>query len=449
MDSYRARHTSFIVAIGVLIGLSRWLLPLSDAKGRVVIACGLVLIAIDLTILQYRLLRRLKGVRVVSRLALLGLLTGSTVLVSALVLPRALAEPEWLAGCDAPLPDVGHYGNFGPDYLLESRHPMIVGPADVEAIVATWDGYDGRSEADHSQQIAESIRIEFYLGGVLQGASAASADLADGVEFAEWFGSLGIVALPNGADEVVVSHNANYTGQIESNSVSTNGVCLTIDEYPPPTTTTIAPPTTIAPSTTITATTAAPSTTTSLSVPPTTVTPTTLAPTTIAPATTTSPTTVPPATTSTAPPTTTTPTTIAPATTTTASTTTTSTSTTSTTTTSASTSTTTTTSTTSTTTTTLVPSTTTMASTTTSVAPTTTVTPTTSPPTTVPPEDEPAINTLTSPPVDRIGTPPSTLAYTGSTIVNIATSAWLFIIAGLSVLIIFDPQPVVRRTEVL
>ncbi len=448
MIKQRERSAKYVVGLGLCIAAARWLLAQDiSPQARTVLVIGTIALVADLIMLQCRLLCQLTNVPTLSRIILLGSLVVSTAVISLLTLPHALASDDWLTDCATPLRVDVRFGNYGPDYVVTHRIPFDVAPSTVNAEIHVFDGYDGRADSYVPEQLDESLRIEFYLDGHLQGSTAASPDLPDEVNFADWLGVLGAVELPDGADEVVIAHPGWFAGLPQANSVRTDGVCLAITPYPiptPPTTASPVPPPTTTqpapPSTTTPRTTPPTATTTSISeplepTPPASSTSTTWTTTSTSTSTTSTsaPTTMPP---------TTLPSTPLPATATTTSTTATTTSseppkvprparaTTSTTTTPAT------------------PNTPNVPPrgpradvSSTTFAPTTSQPPSTSSTTTAPPlalYSPPPPNLTQPPPADRIGKPPSQLAYTGATVTDILTAGWLCFVAGLSLFIGLD-----------
>ena len=141
--------------------------------------------------------------------------------------------------------------------------------------VRVWDGHQGRS---FDIQPSESIEVEFLdAAGNVIAVSQPSPDLADGVEYAEWVGSLGTVTLPTAAKGVRLHHRPDAWGPLgQPNSIRGVDMELAWDCSGSPVLSTT-------------------STTSDIGGPPslpTTVAPTTVAPTTVAP-TTVTPTTIP------------------------------------------------------------------------------------------------------------------------------------------------------------
>ncbi|MDV7394341.1 hypothetical protein RZS08_23365, partial [Arthrospira platensis SPKY1] len=106
--------------------------------------------------------------------------------------------------------------------LLTSGVPVTVNISEV----VSFDGYPGRTSALQNQ---ERWRLIFKKGGITVATTGYTNDIPDGVEQASWVGSLGVVSLPMGADEVIIEHwcvdNAP-TGDTES--VSPTSICLSV-----------------------------------------------------------------------------------------------------------------------------------------------------------------------------------------------------------------------------
>lgn len=90
--------------------------------------------------------------------------------------------------------------------------------------VITWDAFEGRENAE--VQPAERVRIEFFLGGNHVASSAFTEDLADGVTSTSAVSNLGVIELPNGADEVRIVHFDWVETTTTENSLVVTSICL-------------------------------------------------------------------------------------------------------------------------------------------------------------------------------------------------------------------------------
>lgn len=143
-------------------------------------------------------------------------------------------------GNGIPQADVRLRGGSPSSYTLPITLPSAFnGPLSVtveEAI--SYDGYTNRPNV--GTQPEETWKVAFFLNGNLVAETGYTGDIVDGVEAAEWIGSLGTVQLPNGADEIRIIHyeDDDYgTGNSPSaNSVMPSSVCLSYTPMAPPAT---------------------------------------------------------------------------------------------------------------------------------------------------------------------------------------------------------------------
>ncbi|MCB9345885.1 MAG: hypothetical protein H6573_00040 [Lewinellaceae bacterium] len=112
--------------------------------------------------------------------------------------------------------------------LLTSGVPVTVNISEVIS-------YDGSPTRASQTQTNERWRLVFRKDGSTVATTGYTNDITDGVEQASWVGSLGVVSLPAGADEIIVEHWCVDNGPSgESESVSPTSICLSVSGCPDP-----------------------------------------------------------------------------------------------------------------------------------------------------------------------------------------------------------------------
>ena len=104
-----------------------------------------------------------------------------------------------------------------------------VGPITVDITdFYTWDGYENRQNV--TAQPNEQLRLDFYKDGNLVHQTGYTPDLADGVCFAEWRGSLGTFNAINGVDQVVIVHpELDDSSLPTANSIVPVSLCISYE----------------------------------------------------------------------------------------------------------------------------------------------------------------------------------------------------------------------------